>query len=141
MQKWLRLLPAAISIAGLLIAGGLSAQEAPASIKVGYVLSLTGPQADGALLTTAPNYRLWVDDVNKAGGLMLKKYGKRIPIEVREIDDRSDNVEMVRHVERLMRDHICEGRNVDRIGKAIRIASRTISMSTKGRTPRRLPAD
>jgi branched-chain amino acid transport system substrate-binding protein len=104
MQKWLRLLPAAISIAGLLIAGGLSAQEAPASIKVGYVLSLTGPQADGALLTTAPNYRLWVDDVNKAGGLMLKKYGKRIPIEVREIDDRSDNVEMVRHVERLMRD-------------------------------------
>jgi ABC-type branched-subunit amino acid transport system substrate-binding protein len=56
------------------------------------------------MLTTVPNYRLWVEDVNKAGGLMLKKYGRRIPIEVTEIDDHSDNIEMVRLVERLMRD-------------------------------------
>ena len=54
------------------------------------------------MLTTVPNYRLWVDEVNKAGGLMLKKYNKRIPIEVIEIDDRSNNEDMVRLVERLM---------------------------------------
>ena len=54
------------------------------------------------MLTTVPNYRLWVDEVNKAGGLMLKKYNKRIPIEVTEIDDRSSNEDMVRLVERLM---------------------------------------
>jgi branched-chain amino acid transport system substrate-binding protein len=40
--------------------------------------------------------------VNKAGGIMLKKYGKRIPIEVTEVDDRSNNEDMVRLVERLM---------------------------------------
>jgi len=80
----------------------LPAQDAPKSIKVGYVISLSGPQAAGALLTTVPNYRLWVDEVNKAGGLMLKKYGKRIPIEVTEVDDRSNNEDMVRLVERLM---------------------------------------
>jgi branched-chain amino acid transport system substrate-binding protein len=83
-------------------ATGATAQEAPKSIKVGYVISLSGPQSAGAMLTTVPNYRLWVDEVNKAGGLMLKKYNKRIPIEVSEIDDRSNNEDMVRLVERLM---------------------------------------
>ena len=82
--------------------GTAVAQEAPKSIKVGYSISLSGPQAAGAMLTTVPNYRLWVDEVNKAGGLMLKKYNKRIPIEVTEIDDRSNNEDMVRLVERLM---------------------------------------
>ncbi len=100
MHKWLRSILAAVAAFGF--AGALAAQEAPKSIKVGYVTSLSGPQAAGAMLTTVPNYRLWVDEVNKAGGLMLKKYGKRIPIEVIEIDDRSNNEDMVRLIERLM---------------------------------------
>jgi branched-chain amino acid transport system substrate-binding protein len=81
---------------------GAFAQDAPKSVKIGYAISLSGPQAAGAMLTTVPNYRLWVDEVNKAGGLMLKKYNKRIPIEATEIDDRSNNEDMVRLVERLM---------------------------------------
>ncbi len=85
-----------------LACGSAFAQEAPKSIKIGYAISLSGPQAAGAMLTTVPNYRLWVDEVNKAGGLMLKKYNKRIPVEVTEIDDRSNNEDMVRLVERLM---------------------------------------
>ncbi len=80
----------------------LAAQDAPKSIRIGYVISLSGPQSAGAMLTTVPNYRLWVDEINKAGGLMLKKFNKRIPIEVTEIDDRSNNEDMVRLVERLM---------------------------------------
>jgi branched-chain amino acid transport system substrate-binding protein len=101
MSKHLRIVFAA-TIAAVALGSGLQAQEAPKSIKIGYVTSLSGPQSAGAMLTTVPNYRLWVDDVNKAGGLMLKKYGKRIPIEVTEIDDRSNNEDMVRLVERLM---------------------------------------
>jgi branched-chain amino acid transport system substrate-binding protein len=100
----LKRLLCAAAAAGL-IAGStqiLPAQDAPKSIKVGYVISLSGPQASGALLTTVPNYRLWADEVNKAGGIMLKKYGKRIPLEVTEVDDRSNNEDMVRLVERLM---------------------------------------
>ena len=50
-----------------------AAQEAPKSIKIGYAISLSGPQSAGAMLTTVPNYRIWVDEINKAGGLMLKK--------------------------------------------------------------------
>jgi branched-chain amino acid transport system substrate-binding protein len=102
MKHWRMPLAVAATATAVALGGGLQAQEAPKSIKVGYVISLSGPQAAGAMLTTVPNYRLWVDDVNKAGGLMLKKYGKRIPIEVTEIDDRSNNEDMVRLVERLM---------------------------------------
>ena len=95
-----------LALTATLLAGvaatAASAQEAPKSIKIGYVTSLSGPQSAGAMLTTVPNYRLWVDDVNKAGGLMLKKYNKRIPIEVTEIDDTSNIENMVRLLERLM---------------------------------------
>jgi branched-chain amino acid transport system substrate-binding protein len=101
-----RLITAAVAGAALAaaaaLAGGASAQGGPKSIKVGYAISLSGFQAPGAGLTTVPNYRLWVDEVNKAGGLMLKKYGKRIPIELTEIDEASKNEDMVRFVEKLM---------------------------------------
>ena len=103
MRKMARIGLAAALAAGVAALGGeVIAQDAPQSIKIGYVISLSGPQSAGAMLTTVPNYRLWVDDVNKAGGLMLKKYNKRIPIEITEIDDRSNNEDMVRLVERLM---------------------------------------
>jgi branched-chain amino acid transport system substrate-binding protein len=100
MRKCLGLALTAAVLAG---AGAAAhAQEAPKSIRIGYAISLSGPQSAGAMLTTVPNYRLWVDEVNKAGGLMLKKYNKRIPIEATEIDDRSNNEDMVRLVEKLM---------------------------------------
>ena len=79
MRKLLGCMSASAGLAAAVAVGGAAAQEAPKSIKVGYVISLSGPQAAGAMLTTVPNYRLWVDEVNKAGGLMLKKYNKRIP--------------------------------------------------------------
>jgi branched-chain amino acid transport system substrate-binding protein len=103
MQRLLSLF-SAIAVLGTAVASSteVAAQEAPKSIKVGYAISLSGPQSAGAMLTTVPNYRLWVDEVNKAGGLMLKKYNKRIPLEVTEIDDRSNNEDMVRLVEKLM---------------------------------------
>ena len=88
--------------AGLIAAAGAAAQEAPKTIKVGYAISKTGPNAGGANITQIPNYQLWVKEVNDKGGLMLKAYGKRIPIEVIEYDDRSNSDEVVRAVERLV---------------------------------------
>ena len=101
MRKFFNLAAVLGTLAASAAFGAAVAQE-PKSIKVGYAISLSGPQAAGAMLTTVPNYRLWVDDVNKAGGLMLKKYNKRIPLELVEVDDRSDNQDMVRQVERMM---------------------------------------
>ena len=78
------------------------AADPPKSIRIGYAVSLSGVNAQGAAVTTLPAYKLWVDDVNKKGGLMLKEFNKRIPIEVTEYDDTSNAETAVRLSERLM---------------------------------------
>ncbi len=83
-------------------ASALSAQDGPKTIKIGYAISKTGPNAGGASVTQIPNYEMWVKEVNAKGGLMLKSVGRRVPIEVIEYDDRSNSEEAVRAVERLV---------------------------------------
>jgi branched-chain amino acid transport system substrate-binding protein len=75
--------------AAVLLAGTIGAAEAQDSIKIGYAISKTGPNAPGASITTLPNYQLWIKDVNAAGGLKLGD--KTVPIEVIEYDDQSSN--------------------------------------------------
>lgn len=70
------------------------------SVKIGYAVSKTGANAGGAAITTIPNYRLWLHDVEKNGGLELPD-GSKLPIELVEYDDRSSAEEVVRAVERL----------------------------------------
>jgi branched-chain amino acid transport system substrate-binding protein len=78
------------------------AQDAPKSVRIGWSLAKSGQNAAMATTTVHPNYDMWVNEVNAAGGLMLKAYGKRVPIEVVEYDDRSSTEETVRAVERLI---------------------------------------
>ena len=78
---------------------GALAQE-KTSIKIGYAISKTGPNAGGAGITTLPNYQLWIKDVNDAGGLEMPD-GKKLPVEIVEYDDRSSSEELVRAIERL----------------------------------------
>ena len=70
------------------------------TVKVGYAVARTGPNATGAGITTIPNYELWVKDVNDAGGLTMPDGSQRM-IEVIEYDDRSSNEDLVRAIERL----------------------------------------
>lgn len=99
----LKSLAAAAALAGL---GGLAAtamaQEAPKSIRIGWALAKTGVNAGGTAATVTPNYRLWVKEINDAGGILLKAYNQRVPIEVIEYDDRSSTEEAVRATERLI---------------------------------------
>lgn len=81
-------------------AGFATASNAQTSIKIGYVLSRTGPNTGGAAVTTLPNYEMWVKEVNAAGGIKLGD--KRVPIEVVQYDDRSSAEEAVRGIERLI---------------------------------------
>jgi branched-chain amino acid transport system substrate-binding protein len=96
------ILLAAAGIVGTLAAGAALAADPPKSIRIGYAVSLSGVNAQGAAVTTLPAYKLWVDDVNKKGGLMIKEFNKRIPIEVVEYDDTSNAETAVRLTERLM---------------------------------------
>lgn len=70
------------------------------SVKIGYAVSKSGANATGAGITTIPNYKLWVKEVNDAGGLTLPD-GKRLPVDVVEYDDRSSAEDAVRFTERL----------------------------------------
>lgn len=102
MKKKMSAMAAAIGFTALAALSPSSAEEAPKSVRIGYSLAKSGPNAPGGDTTVRPNYEMWVKEVNDAGGLMLSAYGKRVPIEVVEYDDRSSTEEAVRNVERLI---------------------------------------
>jgi len=99
----LAMIGAAIAVAGMMTSGMAARAEAPQSIRIGYAISLTGPNAPGAGITVLPNYRLWVKEVNAAGGIMLESAGKRVPIEVIEYDDHSNVDNTLEAVARLIK--------------------------------------
>ncbi|MFO1295772.1 MAG: amino acid ABC transporter substrate-binding protein [Rubrivivax sp.] len=74
------------------------AQGAP--VRVGYTMSRTGPWSVGAQVSQEPNYLLWAEQVNAAGGLSVK--GAKRPVELVSSDDRSDIETCVRTYEKLM---------------------------------------
>ncbi|MGV8833300.1 MAG: amino acid ABC transporter substrate-binding protein [Devosia sp.] len=90
-----------LAAALMLSASSLAAHaQERTSVKIGYAVSMSGANAGGAGITTLPNYRLWVHEVNDAGGLEMPD-GTRLPIDVVEYDDRSASEEVVRATERL----------------------------------------
>jgi branched-chain amino acid transport system substrate-binding protein len=62
-----------------------AAEPAPQTIKIGAMISLTGP--DAAIGGPAKlGYDLAIDEINKGGGVMVKEYGKKIPLELVLLD-------------------------------------------------------
>lgn len=88
----------AAAVGALSVAPGLWAQNAP--VRVGYAIARTGPWTGGAQVSQEPNYLLWAEQQNAAGGLDVK--GVRRPIELISSDDRSDVETCVRTYEKLM---------------------------------------
>lgn len=86
-------LPAALAFPSI-----VRAQAAP--VRVGYAIARTGPWTTGAQVSQEPNYLLWAEQQNAAGGLNVK--GTRRPIELIGSDDRSDIETCVRTYEKLM---------------------------------------
>ena len=74
------------------------AQAAP--VRVGYTMARTGPWTTGAQVNQEPNYLLWAEQQNAAGGLSVK--GTKRQIELISSDDRSDIETCVRTYEKLM---------------------------------------
>jgi branched-chain amino acid transport system substrate-binding protein len=74
------------------------AQGAP--VRIGYAISRTGPWTPGAQVSQEPNYLLWAEQQNAAGGLNVK--GAKRPIELISSDDQSNTETVVRTYEKLM---------------------------------------
>ncbi|MFC7410685.1 amino acid ABC transporter substrate-binding protein [Hydrogenophaga atypica] len=89
---------AATTVGALSVAPHLLAQSAP--VRIGYSMSRTGPWTGGAQTSQEPNYLLWAEQQNAAGGLDVK--GQRRRIELISSDDRSDVETVVRTYEKLM---------------------------------------
>ncbi|MEW6666456.1 MAG: amino acid ABC transporter substrate-binding protein [Thermodesulfobacteriota bacterium] len=73
-------------------------------IVIGMATSLTGPLAVIRAAGFQPIYEMWVDEVKKSGGIMVKEYGKKLPIELKIYDDKSDVGTMTRLLEKLILD-------------------------------------
>ena len=71
-------------------------------IVIGVSLSLTGVYAAGALAHSMPTFKMVVDDYNAKGGLYVPEYGRRLPIELKIYDDKSDVETMLRMLEKLI---------------------------------------
>jgi branched-chain amino acid transport system substrate-binding protein len=69
-------------------------------IRVGVTVSVSGKFST----EVGPFQRLckaWVDEVNRQGGIYLKKYGRKLPLKLITYDDRSDAATARRYYERL----------------------------------------
>jgi branched-chain amino acid transport system substrate-binding protein len=68
--------------------GGI-AQAAPKSIKISAVIPLTGVfSSTGVPLKIA--YELIAEKINKEGGIYIKEYGNKLPVELKIMDDESN---------------------------------------------------
>lgn len=69
-------------------------------VRVGYAMARTGPWSVGAQTSQEPNFLLWAEQQNAAGGLDVK--GTKRPIELISSDDQSNVETCVRTYEKLM---------------------------------------
>ena len=75
---------------------------APASIRFGYAITQSGPLGPGAESSTLSQYKLWQKRVNDAGGVALKKFNKKVRIDLVGYDDQGKPDELLKLTERLV---------------------------------------
>ncbi|MBP1708203.1 MAG: Extracellular ligand-binding receptor, partial [Chloroflexi bacterium] len=76
---------------------------APAAIKIGVMTSVTGPDASSG----GPSqfaYQLAIDDINKAGGVFVKAYNKKIPLAMDLRDNQTDPEKVMASAEQINAD-------------------------------------
>jgi branched-chain amino acid transport system substrate-binding protein len=99
-RKYLTLLVSVMLLS--LIAFFPLAIQAKEKIIIGQAVSLSGPLAMSNAVVSSPYYDLWVKDVNAGGGIYVKEYGKKLPVELLIYDDKSDIGTMTRLLEKLI---------------------------------------
>ena len=88
-----------ITIVFLFLTGVAVAKD---KIRIGQAISLSGPLAGAVAIAGGPIYELWVEEVNKNGGIYIEEYGKKLPVELIRYDDKSDIGTMTNLLEKLI---------------------------------------
>ncbi len=86
----------------ILCVAGTTPSLAKDKIVVGMSRPLSGPLAVIGDSAFKPIYETWVAEVNAEGGIYVKEYGKKLPIELLIYDDKSDIGTMTRLTEKLI---------------------------------------
>ncbi|RJX24484.1 MAG: hypothetical protein C4554_08885 [Dethiobacter sp.] len=80
--------------------GSEPAVEVPDTIKIGAILSFTGADSNLGAQVQA-GYEMAVEDVNKEGGVYVKEYDKKIPLELIILDMESSGEKAIARAETL----------------------------------------
>ncbi len=76
--------------AGLpLLAAGVARAQAPAEIKIGHLHASSGPYASISM-PVYDGLKIWVDQVNAGGGIMVKPFNRKVPLRLISYDDQSN---------------------------------------------------
>ncbi|MCX7857781.1 MAG: amino acid ABC transporter substrate-binding protein [Deltaproteobacteria bacterium] len=71
-------------------------------IVIGQAWPLSGPVAAAAKISGGTIYEMWVKEVNKAGGIYVKEFGKKLPVEHKIYDNESDIGKTTKLLEKLI---------------------------------------
>jgi len=102
-HRWIALSLTAVLLGwgALLAVAPEAAAQAPTEIRVGATVAVTGP-ASAEVGHFKKMMELWAETINAKGGVMLKEYGKRLPIKMVVYDDTSKPPDAVRLYEKLV---------------------------------------
>jgi len=89
----------AVLVCSMVLVGPVEAKD---KIRIGRSVPLSGFNNIVLNSATGPVYDLWIEEVNAKGGIYVKEYGKRLPIELIQYDDKSDHGTMVKNLEKLI---------------------------------------
>lgn len=101
---WLALAGVGLSFLVSFAQPAAPAGPAPPSIKIGGVYSLTGADSSVGAQVEA-GYKLAIEHINKDGGVLVKEYGKRIPLELVALDMESNPEKAIARAETLYSQH------------------------------------
>jgi branched-chain amino acid transport system substrate-binding protein len=73
-------------------------------IRIGNPIAMSGINVAGATMSQTRAYDMWVEDVNAKGGIFVKEYNKKLPVEIIRYDDKSDIGTAVKLTEKLLLD-------------------------------------
>jgi branched-chain amino acid transport system substrate-binding protein len=71
-------------------------------IVIGQALALSGPTAMLTKILEQGAIKLWLQEVNARGGIYVKEYGKRLPVELLRYDNKGDINTMLKLVKKLV---------------------------------------
>ena len=93
-----------VSVMVVALVGVVGATDSAAKDKIviGQAISLSGPLAGGVAIAGGRIYVMWAEEVNKNGGIYVKEYGKKLPVELKRYDDKSDIGTMTNLLEKLI---------------------------------------